>query len=114
MTWKDLRKMGLELEQQEQAQTGLSVEMTRLVNDCPKSFYKWNDKNHWSQHYKQNKKQCCFWEWIGVPLKDNVGMPVLPYQRLLYRMLKEHKHIWIVTPATMSGRRLGHYPAGYG
>jgi hypothetical protein len=94
VTFRDLQKL-MEQDQENQGHIGLSVEMTRLLNDCPKMFYKWNDKNHWSQHDKQNKKQCCFWDWIGVPLKDNVGMPVLPYQRLLYRMLKEHMHIWI-------------------
>jgi hypothetical protein len=91
MTVKDLQRIVLTSE----SDISESAAMTRLVNDCPKLFYKWNDKNHWSQHNKQNKKQCCFWDWIGVPLKDNVGMPVLPYQRLLYRMLQEHKHIWI-------------------
>jgi hypothetical protein len=98
MTFRDLQKL-MEQGQEEQRQIGLSVEMTRLMNTYPKSFYKWSDKNHWSQHnhkhIKQNTKQCCFWDWIGVPLKDNVGMPVLPYQRLLYRMLQDHKHIWI-------------------
>jgi hypothetical protein len=94
MTFKDLQRL-MEQEQEEQGQIALSVEMTHLINTCPKSFYKWNDKNHWSGHDKQNKKQCCFWGWIGAPLKDDVRMPCLPYQRLLYRMLQEHKHIWI-------------------
>jgi hypothetical protein len=94
MTVKDLQRIVLS---PSESNTSESADMTRLVNDSPKSFYKWNDKNHWSQHNGNNqyKKQCCFWDWIGVPLKDNVGMPVLTYQRLLYRMLKEHKHIWI-------------------
>src|SRR5918995_2821274 len=94
MARKDLQRVIEELEHDPTA-TSDSVAMTRLVNDCPKSFYKWTDKNHWSQHSKQNRKQCCFWDWISPPLKDDISMPVLPYQRLLYRMLKERKHIWI-------------------
>ncbi len=51
MTFRDLQKL-MEQDQENQGHIGLSVEMTRLLNDCPKMFYKWNDKNHWSQHEK--------------------------------------------------------------
>src|SRR5918992_1389759 len=93
MTFRDLQKL-MEQDQEEQGQMGLSVEMTRSVSNCPKTFYKWNDRDHWSETGIASK-QCCFWHWIGAPLKDGIRMPVLPYQRLLYRMLKERKHIWI-------------------
>jgi hypothetical protein len=56
---KDLQRIVLS---QSESNTADSVEMTRLVNDCPKSFYKWNDKNHWAGHDKRNKGLCCFWD----------------------------------------------------
>jgi hypothetical protein len=91
MISKDFKRI---IQEYEQIATE-SVEITRLVNDCPKSFYKWNDKNHWAGHDKRNKGLCCFWDWAGTPMKGSLRMPVLPYQKLLYKMLKEQKHIWI-------------------
>jgi len=41
------------------------------------------------------KGQCCFWHIIGAPQKDGHEMPLLPYQKLLYRILQERKRIWI-------------------
>ena len=93
MTIRDLQRFVQEHE--EEGQIGLSAEMTRLVSNCPKTFYKWSDKKHWSYSAINTTKQCCFWHWIGAPMKDGIRMPVLPYQRLLYRMLKERCHIWI-------------------
>jgi late competence protein required for DNA uptake (superfamily II DNA/RNA helicase) len=87
---KDLQRIVLSEEQSPD-----STEMTRLVSNCPKMFYKWNDKMHHPVTSNTITKQCCFWHWVGAPQKDSIKMPVLPYQRLLYRMLKEHKHIWI-------------------
>jgi len=39
--------------------------------------------------------ECCFWHMIGCPHKDGKDMPVLPYQKILYEALENHKHIWI-------------------
>ena len=38
---------------------------------------------------------CCFVDCIGRPQKDGHDMPMLPYQKLLYSQLHEHKQIWI-------------------
>jgi len=50
------------------------------------------------QHEQQDihtKGQCCFWHIIGLPQKDGHDMPLLPYQKILYDLLQDHKHIWI-------------------
>src|ERR687896_1387764 len=93
MTFRDLQKL-MEQPQEEQGQMELSVEMTWLEGNCPKTFYKWNDRGHWSIN-STTTRQCCFWDCIGAPMKDGIRMPVLAYQKLLYRMLREHKNIWI-------------------
>lgn len=92
MTIRDLQRFVQDYE--EQRQIGRSPEMTHLVSNCPQGFYKWSDKKHWS-YTTNTTKQCCFWHCTGAPQKDGIRMPVLPYQRLLYRMLKECRHIWI-------------------
>ena len=43
----------------------------------------------------RTKGQCCFWHIIKCPQKDGHDMPVLPYQKILYDALQNHKHIWI-------------------
>jgi hypothetical protein len=67
MTIRDLQRFVQEYE--EQGQIGQSAETTRLVSNCPKTFYKWSDKNHWS-YTANTAKQCCFWHWTGPPQKD--------------------------------------------
>lgn len=89
-----LRKFVEDQEIEEQQQLGLTLAMQKMVNECPQTFYKWNEENHRTVS-KPFGKTCCFWHWLGAPFKDNIKMPVLPYQRLLYKMLQQHKHIWI-------------------
>jgi hypothetical protein len=90
MGFAALRKFIHDQEMDEQQQLGLSPAMQRMVNECPKTFYKWNDENHRTLS-KPFDRTCCFWHWIGPPLKDGEPMPCLPYQRLLYKLLKERK-----------------------
>jgi len=50
------------------------------------------------QHRKEHippKGHCCFNHVISLPQKDGHDMPLLPYQRTLYEILQNHKHIWI-------------------
>lgn len=39
--------------------------------------------------------QCCFNHCIGLPVKDNHVMPLMPYQKMLHEKLESHKQIWI-------------------
>jgi hypothetical protein len=46
------------------------------------------------QHIQEDIRiqgQCCFWHIIKPPQKDGKDMPVLPYQRILYDALQNHK-----------------------
>jgi hypothetical protein len=53
------------------------------------------DKQQHRQEGIRTKDNCCFWHAIGLPQKDGHDMPLLPYQRILYDSLQNHKHIWI-------------------
>jgi hypothetical protein len=76
MGFAALRKFVHDQEMEDQQQLGLSPAQQKMVNECPKKFDK-------------------FRSWIGAPLKDGVRMPILPYQRLLHQVLREHGAIWI-------------------
>ena len=91
MGFKDLERLIQKHEKQDQLELGLSPAMQRMVNECPKTFYRWIDENHRTLAKPINSRTCCFWHRIGPPLKDGVEMPCLPYQRLLYGLLKKHK-----------------------
>jgi hypothetical protein len=84
MTFKDLQKLV-----QSQTETGSSV---RLIQGLP--FWIFNQDQH-KLEYRRTRGKCCFWHLIGPPQKDNHDMPVLPYQKMLYEVLQNRKHIWI-------------------
>ena len=85
MTFKDLQKLvesqpGQELNNQLQRLRGLP-------------FWIWDQQQHKREDIR-TKGQCCFWHIIKPPQKDGRDMPVLPYQKILYDSLQNHKHIW--------------------
>jgi hypothetical protein len=89
VTFKDLQKL-----LQSNGQITSNDLQARLQN---KPFWIFdNDKEQHRQEYIRTEGQCCFWHGIGCPQKDGKDMPVLPYQKILYDALQNHKHIWIL------------------
>jgi hypothetical protein len=66
------------------------------LNTIPRdiSFWIFDREQHRLEDIR-TKGQCCFWHIIKPPQNDGHEMPVLPYQRILYDALQNHKHIWI-------------------
>ncbi len=110
MTLGNLRKAAiLQQDRPQMLETSREVEAlkTRLTlpNGKYKSFYYgWNrpiklQGQHEARLSKSNnpktKDNCCFYHIIGAAQKDGHDMPLLSYQKLLYRMLQERKQIWI-------------------
>jgi hypothetical protein len=71
----------------------------------PKLFwYSWNSTKKEVDHdvrklHTDKLGTCCFVDLIGRPQKTindvTIDMPLVPYQKLLWQTLKEHKHIWV-------------------
>jgi predicted NACHT family NTPase len=85
VTFKDLQK---------------AVESTQSgpkLNSIPrdKAFWIWDQQQHKRKDIR-TKGQCCFWHIIKCSQKDGHDMPVLPYQRILYDALQNHKRIAIL------------------
>jgi hypothetical protein len=59
-----------------------------------KPFYILSEDMH-ERRYKSTKGQDCFWHIISAPTLNGKDMPMLPYQKLLYRILGEYKCHWI-------------------
>ena len=97
MTITDLYKFTNQRQQQEEQEEVESEELKKLkvrLGYKPKPFWHWVDTVH-EMRYKHSKGNCCFVHILGAPQKDGHDMPLLPYQNLLYRMLQEHKRVWI-------------------
>jgi hypothetical protein len=86
VTFKDLQKLV-----QSNGQTN-TVDLARLQD---KPFWIFDKEQHKLEDIR-TKGQCCYWHIIKPPQKDGRDMPVLPYQRILYDALQNHKHIWIL------------------
>ena len=55
-------------------------------------FWRWEEPDH----YKVDKESCdCFTHQIGLPVKDNMVMPFLPYQHTIFKALQDHKCLFI-------------------
>jgi hypothetical protein len=87
VTFKDLQKLV-----QSNGQITSSDLLSKLQN---KPFWIFDKEQHRLEDIR-TKGQCCFWHIIGCPQKDGHDMPVLPYQKILYDTLQNHKHIWIL------------------
>jgi hypothetical protein len=86
VTFKDLQKAVQSLQQS-------GPELNTIPRDKP--FWIWDQHQH-KQEDIRTKGQCCFWHIIKCPQKDGHDMPVLPYQKILYDALSNHKHIWVL------------------
>ena len=82
-------------------QQGLSLEMQRMVDECPRTFYAWSRSNHREidhDKYFEQQQRCCFWHWVGGATRtledgSTIIMPNLPYQRMFLGLLRERKKI---------------------
>jgi hypothetical protein len=86
MTFKDLQKLV-----QSNGQIDHSILQTKLQG---KPFWMFDKEQHRLEDIR-TKGQCCFNHIIGLPQKDGKDMPLLPYQRIIYDALQNHKHILI-------------------
>ena len=86
VTFKDLQKV---IESESEPEDFI---LLQRLKDKP--FWIWDQEQH-KQEDIRTKGQCCFWHIIKCPQKDGHDMPVLPYQKILYDALSNHKHIWI-------------------
>ena len=80
-----------------------AVQSNNHFNNSNELIAKLQDKPFWifdkEQHRQEDirtKGLCCFWHISKPPQKDGHDMPVLPYQKILYDALQDHKHIWIL------------------
>ena len=87
MTFKDLQKAV------QSQQSGPELNTIPITKDIP--FWIFNQEQHRLEDIR-TKGQCCFWHIIKPPQKDGRDMPVLPYQKILYDTLQNHKHIWVL------------------
>ena len=80
----------------DQSITENSREMQRIIDLCHNKplYYSWHAPKH-EQKYLKTNGQCCLWHVLGPETKDGKDMPMLPYQNVLYRALRENKRIWI-------------------
>jgi hypothetical protein len=90
VTFEDLQKVI-----ESQSQPGLELNQLQLQKLRDKPFWIW-DKTRHKESDRITKGEYCFWHIIKPPQKDGHDMPVLPYQRILYETLQNHKHIWIL------------------
>jgi hypothetical protein len=89
VTFKDLQKL---VQSNGQNYSIISQAQTKLQD---KPFWIFDKEQHRLEDIR-TKGQCCFWHIIGCPQKDGHDMPVLPYQKILYDSLQNHKHIFIL------------------
>jgi hypothetical protein len=55
-------------------------------------FWLWKEPDH----YKASRESCdCFTHQIGLPIKDGMPMPYLPYQYTIFKALQDHKCLFI-------------------
>jgi hypothetical protein len=89
LTFKELQK----LVQSNGNQYSFNIDLQAKLQNKP--FWIFDKDEHRQEHIRTNGL-CCWWHGIGCPQKDGRDMPVLPYQRILYEALRNHKHIWIL------------------
>jgi hypothetical protein len=89
MTFKDLRKLVVTSSNQQQQQTTLFSNRV-----CDKPFWIWNAEEHKAADILTNG-DCCFNHIIGLPKKNTQDKPLFDYEKSLFDILQQHKHIWI-------------------
>jgi hypothetical protein len=89
MTFKDLKKIiSISNSQQQQPRTQFS---NIALN---KSFWIWNIEQHKARDIL-TEGSCCFNHLIGLPKKNGQDQPFFDYEKLLFDVLQQRKHIWI-------------------
>ena len=59
-----------------------------------KPFWIWDKEQHKLAFAKSNG-QCCFNHIIGLPQKNGQPKPMFDYEREIFDVLSNHKHVWI-------------------
>jgi hypothetical protein len=59
-----------------------------------KPFWIWHREQHKIVYAKSNG-ECCFNHIIGLPQKNCQPKPLFDYEREIFDMLQNHKHVWI-------------------
>jgi hypothetical protein len=91
MTFKDLRKIVATNSNQRQQLKQTTLFSSR-VRDKP--FWIWSIKEHKIADIITSG-DCCFNHIIGLPKKDAQDKPFFDYEKQLFDILQQHKHIWI-------------------
>jgi hypothetical protein len=87
MTFKDLRKIITVSSIQQQNQT-------TIFSSRDKQFWIWNTEEHKVVDTITNG-DCCFNHIIGLPKKNAQNKPFFDYEKMLFDILHEYKHVWI-------------------
>ena len=89
LTFKDLKRK-VSLYQQEAHQQ--NYKLFERLEDKP--FWIWNSRSHRQEDAKTNG-DCCFNHIIGLPKKENKENPFYDYEKMIFDLFVDHKHIWI-------------------
>ena len=88
MTFRDLKRK-VSLYQQEAYQQ--NYKLFERLEDKP--FWIWNSRSHTQEDDKTNG-DCCFNHIVGLPKKENKENPFYDYEKMIFDLLEDHKHIW--------------------
>jgi hypothetical protein len=88
MTFRDLKKIVATSNNRQQQTTLFS---SRVWN---KPFWIWDIEEHKVVDIITNGG-CCFNHIIGLPKKNGQDKPFFDYEKLLFDILQQHRHIWI-------------------
>ena len=89
LTFKDLKKKVTLCNQEIHQQGNRLFERLR-----GKPFWIWNSSQHKLEDIRTNGN-CCFNHIIGLPEKNNEEKPFYDYEKMIFGLLEDHKHIWI-------------------
>ena len=89
MTFRDLKRK-VSLYQQDVHQQ--NYKFFQRLEDKP--FWIWNSRSHRQEDARTNG-DCCFNHIIGLPKKENKENPFYDYEKMIFDILVDHKHIWI-------------------
>ena len=91
LTFKELKKIVAPHNNSQQKQETTKLLANRMLN---KPFWIWNIEEHKVADILTNGS-CCFNHIIGLPKKNGKDQPFFDYEKLLFGVLQQHKHVWI-------------------
>jgi hypothetical protein len=91
VTFKDPRKIVATSISQQQQQQQTTLFFSRVLD---KAFWIWNIEEHKVADIITYGDRC-FNHIIGLPEKNAQEKPLFDYEKLLFDILQQHKHIWI-------------------